>query len=46
MPTVFDDVLEDIEMWLQDVNQEQDPVTPKTGNEVSSGYIEGIRIGH
>ena len=44
VPTVCDDVCEDIEKWIQDVSREEDPDIPKTSNEVYTGYIEGIRL--
>ena len=44
MPTVCDGVSEDIENWIQDVSQEEDPAISKTSNEVYPGYIEGIKV--
>ena len=44
VPTVCDDVCEDIEKWIQDVSQEEDPAISKTSNEVHPGYIERIKL--
>lgn len=46
VPTVCDDMREDIEMWIQDVSQELegDAATPQISSEISSGYIEGISV--
>ena len=41
VPTVCDDVCEDIEMWIRDLTEDEEShsTTPKMSNEVYSGYI-------